>query len=245
RAWKCASGQFIAHCDGDDYWTDPLKLSKQLHFLQTHPEYSSCSHKMWAISEDEGSYHGPIPRTEQTDFTTEDLLEACFPHNCSLLFRNRLFTELPPFFHELTGHDWCVSVLNSFQGPIKIFPETMGVWRMRSQGLWGGRQATFHLKHGIHFLEKMGPYLPQNALTARKNNLVIHRFRLAQEYLGLEEMELAKDTLAQIHPWKGLSLIPKRQWLSVVAQIKFPELYRPLRAMRDQLLGKPLSKYSK
>ena len=54
RGIRAAQGEYIALLDGDDYWTSPLKLQKQVDFLDSHPECSMCFHNARIFHQTEG-----------------------------------------------------------------------------------------------------------------------------------------------------------------------------------------------
>ncbi|NBX76270.1 MAG: glycosyltransferase [Proteobacteria bacterium] len=238
RAWKSAQGLFIAHCDGDDFWIDNEKLQKQLTFLRENPEFSFCSHKIKVLIGDQ-FIPDLIPRTEQSIFSTHDLLEACFPHNSSLFFRNGLFKDLPSFFHQLTGHDWCISILNSLSGPFKIFEEPMAVWRMRTNGMWGGRENLFHLKHTETFLNCMQSFLPADFSKSIQRNLIRNHFKLAEEYHKSGQLAEARSSFEKACNPMGFFSLPKRSFSSLALRLYFPNLYLGLKYLRDLALGTP------
>jgi len=133
---KSPTGKYIAYFEGDDYWTDSLKLQKQVDFLEANPDFAICFHKVGVKCEvdDEKSY---ISNQNQKEITTfEDLTVKNYIHSLSCVFRNNLFGDFPEWFKESPLGDYPLHLLNAMHGKIKFFDDLMGVYRVHQGGIW-------------------------------------------------------------------------------------------------------------
>lgn len=146
-------GDYVALLEGDDYWTDPRKLQKQVDALDAHPHWSACFHITRRVYTD-GS-QGPElfpPDWVKEEATIDDLFQANCLNTCSLVFHNRLFGPLPEWHREIIPGDWAISLLNAAHGPIGCLPEVMADYRIHPQGMWAQKGQEFQLRETLRML---------------------------------------------------------------------------------------------
>ncbi|MBI4770100.1 MAG: glycosyltransferase, partial [Chloroflexi bacterium] len=172
-------GEYVAVLEGDDYWTSPHKLQRQVDFLEAHPECAACFHRARVIYED-GRPGFTFPPPDQPAFSAlEDLLAGNFMPSCSVVFRRALVGELPPGFERLPMGDWPLHLLNARFGKLGFLDETMGVYRVHPGGAWTPTGPARRLESEIAVLEAIGPYLPLRAGEALRAALARRREKLA------------------------------------------------------------------
>lgn len=161
-AWQTSPSQYVAWLDGDDYWTSPYKLQRQVDFLDTHPDYAISYHNVTIAYEDrshEPWFHERAAFKKETS-TLEDLLARNFIPGCSPMLRKGLLTEFPDWFYNQNyTDDWAIYSLLAQHGKIGYIDEVMGLYRAHSGGFWSGASRAQQLEGLIEFYETINQHL--------------------------------------------------------------------------------------
>ena len=141
QACNNTGAKYIAMCEGDDYWTDPLKLQKQVDFLENHPECSCCVHEYKEWIENEKRFR-PHQIKYLKDFNGKGLYFSCSDYSKGVFFTKTLtavyrYSALIESNYEKykTKFDMALFFALSTQGKIYLMNETMGVYRMHDGGV--------------------------------------------------------------------------------------------------------------
>lgn len=150
-------GEYVAVCEGDDYWTDLHKLQKQVDWLDAHPESSICFHPVVVHFEDGSRPDSiyPSPKDCPDGFTFKGLLRHNFIQTNSVVFRWKLKGKENEVPADITPRDWFTNLLHAEMGPIGFLPEAMGVYRRHSGGVWWNSSDApdaFYLRNGFRHL---------------------------------------------------------------------------------------------
>jgi len=122
---KACRGRYIALLEGDDFWTDPYKLQKQVDFLDANPDFVMCFHNVEV--QDEAGNRSRANTNQQHVVSVKDIISrAWFIMTCSIMFRNGL-VKYPRWFNRVRNGDYALQLLVSQHGLTRYLDEVMGV----------------------------------------------------------------------------------------------------------------------
>ena len=131
-------GKYIAMCEGDDYWTDPYKLQKQVDFLEDNDDFSICFHNMKILNEcDPSTIEFTNSKNQESVSSILDLAsKGNFIYMASVVYRKPK-GNFPEWLNNLPIGDYPLHLYNAQFGKIKFLDELMGVYRIHAGGIWG------------------------------------------------------------------------------------------------------------
>ena len=147
--------KYIALCEGDDYWTDPLKLQKQVDFLEAHEDFSMCFHEVEILCDDE-SEKGLFSRLREGEYTARDIYDNWIVPTCSVLYRNGKPFETNP---AIVYGDIFLYLQLAERGKLYCLGFVGAVYRRHSGSLSCGYSTATCVKlyHQYKFFEKRFP----------------------------------------------------------------------------------------
>lgn len=130
QACENTGAKYIAMCEGDDYWTDPNKLQKQVNFLESHPEYSLCFHNAITLMMDNSCNKEIYNITGTREYTASEILEKWTIPTASVVFRRDKILTDPIRFNPRFKYGDNVLFLTAAQyGKLYGINEFMSVYR--------------------------------------------------------------------------------------------------------------------
>ena len=133
-----AKGKYIALCEGDDYWTDPLKLQKQVEFLEENPEFVMAFHDCRYMRL--GVLQETFLQKHNFKFNREisyaEFNQNWLAQTATIVFKNnhKIFDEINQMSSVFYGDMIFRFVLTKF-GKIYLLNEIMSVYRINPGGV--------------------------------------------------------------------------------------------------------------
>lgn len=158
---RCAArGAFVALCEGDDYWTDPKKLQKQVDLLEARRDLSFCFTATTFLEEGRVQSERKFsPPGERHTYELADLMRQNFVTTCTVVYRKSMLGEMPHFFWESPVGDWPLFVTLSHSGPIGYIDDITATRRIHELGEWSKLDELEKLECSINTWEPACKYL--------------------------------------------------------------------------------------
>ena len=137
------NAQYIAICEGDDYWIHPRKLQMQFNYMTNHTECTMTCHRAQLYSEKKKKIIGEqYCRISDGVLNPIDVINrtGLYIPTCSLMFKPSIMDNYPEYCRNCNVGDYPLQIMAAMKGKIYYFNEIMSVYRIDNPMSWVGKQ---------------------------------------------------------------------------------------------------------
>lgn len=129
-----ARGQYVAICEGDDFWLSSKKIQKQIDYMGLHSNCSLCAHNAYRVVED-GTILSVFSNIENnTRLSTQQIMKKWLIPTSSIVYR-RASLDAPSWELRISNGDLVIQIELSTRGSIYYFADIMGGYRIHKGSL--------------------------------------------------------------------------------------------------------------
>lgn len=188
-------GKYVAFCEGDDYWTDPEKLQKQVDFLEVNMDYSICCTNYSEIDREGNVLSQDTWRGKKLNprITQQAILESYIPKTLTSMFRTEAISgKVPEIFFRTFNTDNFLCALATEYGPAGFMDFVSGAYRVHNEGVWSGKTEIKQFEMQLNTFQNMRSFfvkdLQQKAISNR-----IYQIRRTLSRLYAKELKFGKS----------------------------------------------------
>lgn len=206
-------GDYIAICEGDDWWIDRNKLQSQFDYMESHPNCSLCVHDSYIYEDSLRAYVGQSPASGvERDLPVESLIEnGGWYISTNSFFYRRKFHALPDLYKGWGVGDYPTMVHLALSGSVHFLDKPMSAYRSNAAGSW-----TQAMQFNIQLRQETNRKIVEGLkrLDAETNcryhdSVEVAVFKLEKQICELKHNPLMLFRHDRAHLFKSLSTVDK------------------------------------
>ncbi len=161
--FKRAKGEFIAMCDGDDYWEDDLKLEKQVNKMKEFPNINVSFHGLFINNHKKNIKFKKLISKKLKIYKTSKIIffhHRLYTSTVTMMIRKRLIKDLPEFYKKVPTEDFYLLIFGSLRGGALYIPEVLSVYNLYIPNSWSTKKRNpYHYLYNVITLGKLMKFL--------------------------------------------------------------------------------------
>jgi glycosyltransferase involved in cell wall biosynthesis len=222
-------GEFIALCEGDDYWTDNRKLQVQVDFLYRNAGFSACGHGAHYMNEKNEILGFMPPEEYRRDYSKDELINVhAWIATNSLVFRN-VIQGCPKDLSNVLHGDNVITSLLGHHGKFKYLKEIKPfIYREHLGGVWSALGVRDKKMEQVNTMVGLFRYYKKLGLEKHAQSYYeTIKFQMMNEY---STKELLRESIKRMKP----------KMPNVLSWLRRTPLRAPLRKLRQILFRRGL-----